>query len=221
VFGQALTTAFFAWWAGGAPGGWPAGAALMLLGATGHFSSFVVLGVVAAALLLLARKDAGRTRIIAVAVGLGLAAAYYLQFAPLVARQLPRLLEGGGQGRGASRGALDALRLQVWGVVGQCGLPAIVLAWLGRPRRDGGELGRDLRAYWLAGAGLAVLAVVSPLEVRYLYALSIPLSVAAAAGGLALAARGLAGRLSAAALLLAQAVLAALNAVDAVLRRYR
>jgi hypothetical protein len=221
VFGQALTTAFFAWWAGGTPGGWAAGALLLAVGATGHFSSLVVLGVLALALLALARRDAGRAQVIGSAVGLALAGAYYLQFAPLVLRQLPRLREGGGQGRGGSRGALGVLRLQAWGVVGQWGPGALALAVMGHPRRTGDALDRDLRAAWLAGAALALLAVVSPLEVRYLYALTVPLAVAAGAGALRLTRKGLGGRLVAGLLVLAQAAQAWANAADALLRRYR
>jgi hypothetical protein len=149
-----------------------------------------------------------------------LTAAYYASFLPMIAQQLPRLLEGGGQGRGASQGTLAALRLQLLAPLTQWGLPALVLAWFGRPRRDD-PLGRYLVAYWAAGALLAVLAVVSPLEVRYLYALSVPLAVAAGAGAVALWARGAGGRVAAALLVLAQAALAAANALDALLRRYR
>ncbi|HET8647588.1 MAG TPA: hypothetical protein VFO85_18970, partial [Vicinamibacteria bacterium] len=76
-------------------------------------------------------------------------------------------------------------------------------------------------AYWLAGAALALAGMVSPLEVRYLYALTIPLAAAAALGVLRLWDRGREGRAGAAVLLAAQAALAAANALDAVLRRYR
>jgi hypothetical protein len=222
VFGQAATTGFFAWWAGATPGGWPLGALLLAVGSVGHFGGLVVLAVLAAALVLIARRAAGRTRLVALLAGLLLAAAYYASFAPMVAEQVPRLLEGGGQGRGASRGAWSALRLQLLAPLTQWGLPALVLAWFGRPRRGSDPpLGRDLVAYWLAGAVLAVLAVVSPLEVRYLYALSVPLAVAAGSGAALLWGRGGPGRGAAALLLLAQGALAAANALDALLRRYR
>src|SRR5207245_429010 len=113
VFGQSLTTLFFCWWAGRAPGGWPVGAALLALGCLGHFSSLIVLVVLTVALLVgRGREGPGRTRLAALGAGLGLAALYYLRFVPLVLSQLPRLAEGGGQGRGASRGPLDALKLQ-------------------------------------------------------------------------------------------------------------
>ena len=223
VFGQALTTAFFAWWAGGTPGGWVVGALLLAVGATGHFSSLVVLAALALALLALARREARRAQVVGAVVGLALAAAYYLQFAPLVLGQLPRLREGGGQGRGGSRGALGVVRLQAWALAGQWGPAALALAVMGHPRLsgDGDSLDRDLRAAWLAGGVLALLAVVSPLEVRYLYALTVPLAVAAGAGALRLTRKGLGGRLVATLLVLAQAAQAAANGVDALLRRYR
>jgi hypothetical protein len=220
VFGQAATTGFFAWWAGGGPAGWPLGAALFALGALGHFSSLVVLFVLGAALAWMWGRAAGRTRAIGLAAGAALAAAYYLQFMPLIASQVPRLLEGGGQGRGPSRGAASALYLQVLAPLTAIGLPALVLAWLGRPRRDD-PLRHDLAAYWLAGAVLAVAAVASPLEVRYLYALTIPIAAAAGAGLIALWQRGAAARALATVLMLAQVALAAANALDALLRRYR
>jgi hypothetical protein len=41
---------------------------------------------------------------------------------------------------------------------------------------------RPVRAFLAAGAVLAVLALVSPLEVRYLYALTLPLAILAGEG---------------------------------------
>src|SRR5204862_4329875 len=135
AFGQCAAVLFFCWWAGRAPGGWPVGGALLALAALAHFSSFVCVVALAAALVIveLRRGDADRTRLRAALAGLALAAAYYARFAGLVWEQLPRLAEGGGQGRGASRSAWDAARLQVQGALGEWGLPAIVLAWIGRP----------------------------------------------------------------------------------------
>lgn len=220
VFAQAATTAFFAWWAGGAPGGWLLGGVLFAAGAMGHFSSLVVLLVLGAALVIVCGRGTLRTRALGLALGAALAAAYYAQFLPLIAAQVPRLLEGGGQGRGASRGFWSALHVQVLAPLVEWGVPVLVLAWLGRPRREA-ALDRDLVAYWLAGAAMAMIGVVSPLEVRYLYALTIPLAAAAGAGCLVLWSRGTAGRIAAGALLLAQGALAAANALDALLRRYR
>ena len=59
----------------------------------------------------------------------------------------------------------------------------LALASLG----SGAGGGRPFRALWLAGLGALALALVSPLEVRYLYALTPALAVAAADGVLRLA----------------------------------
>jgi hypothetical protein len=151
-----------------------------------------------------------------------LAAAYYAHFAGLIWQQVPRLLEGGGQGRGASRSAWDALRLQGLTAVGQWGLPAIVLAWLGRPRPGAdSRYARDLAAYWLAGLALALPAIVSPLEVRYVYGLTAAVALSAGAGAARLEAAGpapcAAGRL----LILAQIALGARAIAEALVVRYR
>src|SRR4029078_3663502 len=184
VFAQSMTALFFCWWAGRARGGWPLGAALLAAGALGHFSSLVVLVVLCACLVLMRRRGPGvdRTRVIAVAVGLGLALLYYASFWRLVVDQLPRLLEGGGQGRGASRGAGAAVWAQLAGVVAQWGIPAVILTVMGWPRLRRSLLDRDLAAYWIAGAALALPAVLTPLDVRYLYALTLPVAVAGAWG---------------------------------------
>jgi hypothetical protein len=222
VFGQAMTTLFFCWWAGRAPGGWPAGAALLVLACLGHFSSLVVTVVLLVALLV-ARRRPDRPRALAAAAGLAGAALYYARFVPLMLGQLPRLLEGGGQGRGASRGALDALRLQLAGIWSQWGLPALALAVVGRPRPgpSGPTLDRDLAAYWAAGAALAVPAIVSPLDVRYLYALTVPLAAAAGAGFVRLRERGRAGTAAAWLLFAAQAAWGLRGLVEAIVYRYR
>jgi hypothetical protein len=115
----------------------------------------------------------------------------------------------------------DALRLQVLGAVEQWGAPALVLAALGRPRTARSLLERDLAAYWITGAALVLPAVLTPLDVRYLYALTLPLAVAAAWGLGALAVRGTAGRVAGALLFGLQAALAARGILEAVLHRYR
>jgi hypothetical protein len=223
VFAQSMTALFFCWWADGRPGGWAAGGLLLATGALGHFSSLVVLAALCAALLLVRRRGPGvdRAGALAVAAGLGLALLYYSSFWRLALDQLPRLLEGGGQGRGASRGAWDSVRLQVAGIVQQWGLPALVLAVIGRPRPRGSVLDGDLAAYWIAGAALALPAVLTPLDVRYLYALTLPVAVAAAWGLAALSARGTAGRLLGALLFGLQCALAGRGILEAVLHRYR
>ena len=223
VFAQSMTALFFCWWAGRAPGGWAAGALLLVLGMLGHFSSLVFLAALCAALFLARRREPGlgRGRALALVVGLVLALAYYSSFWRLIVDQLPRLLEGGGQGRGASRGAWDAVRMQLRGGVEQWGVPALVLAALGRPRPARSLLDRDLAAYWIAGAALIVPAILTPLDVRYLYALTLPVAVAGAWGLAALSARGAAGRLAGALVFGAQCALAARGIVEAVLYRYR
>lgn len=223
VFAQSMTALFFCWWAGRARGGWPLGAILLALGALGHFSSLVVLVALCAALFLFRRSDPGvdRVRAVAVGVGLGLALLYYSSFWRMAVDQLPRLLEGGGQGRGASRGAWDAVWMQLVGIVQQWGAPALILAAIGRPRRGRSLLDRDLVAYWVAGAALALPAVLTPLDVRYLHALTLPVAVAGAWGLAVLAARGPAGRLAGALLFGLQCALAAGGILEAVLHRYR
>ena len=224
AFGQSATVLFFCWWAGRVPGRWPAGASLLALAALAHFSSFVFVVALVCALVIadLRAEERDRTRYWAAGLGLLLAAAYYAHFAGLIWEQAPRLLEGGGQGRGASRSAWDAARLQVLTAVGQWGLPAIVLAWLGRPRPlPGDRYARDLAAYWLAGLVLAVPAIVSPLEVRYLYGLTAAVALSAGAGAARVHAQGGRWRLAGWALVLAQIVLGARGIAEAVVVRYR
>jgi hypothetical protein len=212
IFGESLTALFFSWWAGAAPGGLAVGAGLLALGALGHFSSFVVLLVLTACLLLLSKRRGA----LVVALGLGLAGAYYATFSGLILRELPRLFGGGG---GHHLGMLQSLAGQAMSALRQWGLPAVVLAVLGRPQGEG--LDRDLRAFWLAGGILAVLAVLSPLDVRYLYALTLVVSIAAASGLELLLERGGASRLLGWGLLAAQAVIQGREIVEDLLRRYR
>lgn len=217
VFGQALTALFFCWWAAGGPGGWALGAVLLAVGALGHFSSFVVLGALSAALLLLRRRELRDEpwRVAAVGAGLGLALAYYAGFVPLVIEQLPRALEGAGTPGGSAVGG------PLVELVGQWGLPAAALAAAGLPRPGRSALDRDLAGYWTAGAALALVGLSSPLDVRYLHALGLPLAVAAAEGAFWLWSIGLAGRIAAVALALAQVVAAVRTVVEALLWRYR
>lgn len=234
AFGQALTLLFFAWWCGGTPFGWALGAALFTTAATAHFSSLVVTAAMSLGLLWAdgpRAKDTGARRT-ALAVGAAAALAYYAKFLPLVLAQLPRLLEGGGQGRGTSLGAWDAARHQALGALGGLGLPVIVLAALSLwPRAVGedapagaledGVFARRLRGAMVSVALLAVPAVVSPLEVRYLYGLAALVAVSAARGLLGLHARGGALRALGWSLFAAQAVLGTAAIVEAVVRRYR
>ena len=223
AFGQAVTALFFFWWVGGMPGGALVGAGLLALGCLSHLSSLIVLGALLVALLA-ARGAAirgDRVRLVALAIGLALALLYYLHFAGLIGEQLPRLLEGGGQGRGASRGAWDAFLAQLRNAGAQWGIPAILLAAIGRPQPKGGPLYRDLTAYMIGVGLLALPAIASPLEVRYLYALGVPIAIAAADGFRALRERGRIFAALAWTLLLLQGALAAHDIVDALLYRYR
>jgi len=218
AFGQALTLGFVAWaWSGRSA----VVGALALAGASvGHLSSAIVAGGLGLGLLV-ATPRAGRDRLLrGIVPGLVLSALYYLGFWSVVVEQLPRLLEGGGQGRGASQGAWGALTLQVAGALQEWGWPAVLLAlahWkLGDSRRA-----PLWSAFWAWGALLAVAAVFSPLEVRYRYALTLPLAVAAASGLRELWFRGLTWRVLGTALVASQLYLGLANVVEAVVWRYR
>ena len=218
VFGQAMTVFFFGWWtAGCAP--WGVGGALLGVGCLAHFSSLIVLVTLCASLVASRGGALGRDRgrLLALAVGLGIAALYYARFAGLVLAQLPRLLEGGGAGGSVFETMLRQARL----ALAQWGWPAVVLGLLGMPRLRRGGLDADLVAYWLAGAALATVAVVSPLEVRYVHALTLPLAVALGTGAERLLERGWTGRILAALLLSVQTALAGAVIVEGVLHRYR
>jgi hypothetical protein len=229
AFGQAVTVLFFCWWAGAAAGGALAGGVLLAVAGISHLSSFIVVVALVAGLWV-ARGPAlrgDRGRLGALALG-GLAiAAYYSHFVPLVLRQLPRLLEGGGQGRPGSSGPVLALVHQASVAIAQFGLPALWLALAGAALlrasgafRESGPL-RDVAAAFVSVAALALPAVISPLEVRYLYALTLPLAVAAGAGYLRLGERSVAGRTVADLLALAQAAIAAYVIADCLFFRYR
>jgi hypothetical protein len=223
VFGQALTVLFFAWWAGGRPGGWAVGALALALGATAHLSSLVVLSAVVLALVLGRGREGLRDRpgLIAVAVGLGLALAYYGQYGSLISDQLPRLLEGGGQGRGASVAVWGALRTQLVAAVSQWGWPAILLGLAGLPRPSRSPWDRDSASYGIACLALFVPAIVSPLDVRYIYALSPIVSIAASETIVRGAASGGLAGLAVSGLSLWALLAAARSLCEALLARYR
>lgn len=224
AFGQGMTVLFFCWWAGRAAGRWPVGALLLALAALAHFSSFVFALALVGALVVTDVRSGDRdgTRLWAAALGLALAVAYYAHFAGLIAEQLPRLAGGGGHGQAASGSAWGAARLQVVTAVGEWGLPAIVLAAIGRPRPSGaGRAERSLTAYWVAGLLLAVPAILSPFEVRYVYALTAAVALSAAAGVARLEAHGGAGRLAGRLLCAAQVALGARAIAEDVMSRYR
>jgi hypothetical protein len=222
-FGQSATVGFFAWWAGSAPGGWVAGALLLATAALAHFSTLIVALALVAALVVVRRHDVARDRVRrwALIAGLAVAAAYYANHVGLMVSQLPRLLEGGGRGA-ASPGVLAAARDQVMGAAMGWGLAAIALAWFGRPswRSDSG-IDRDLAAWWIGAIALALAAIVSPVEVRYLYALTPAVAAAAGRGAVALQARGGPRRALAWGLVAVQVVTGGLNLAEAVFVRYR
>jgi hypothetical protein len=229
AFGQAVTVLFFCWWSGPLTGGLALGTLLFAVAGISHLSSLIVLVAVSVGLAW-ARWPALRAdhvRLQALALGATLTAAYYSRFASLVVAQLPRLLEGGGQGHGVSRDAWGSLVVQLQRVPGEFGWPVLLLAVVGVVAlrragvfRDPGVL-RDLGAYAVATLLLALPAIVSPLEVRYLYALGLPVAVAAGRGFLALQGGGGALRAAAWGLAAFQGALAALGIAEAVLHHYR
>jgi hypothetical protein len=219
VFGQSLTVGFFGWWTAVPLPHWGVGAGLLCLGCLAHLSSFFVL--VALAATLAARRGRGlgreRARLLAMGVGLGVALLYYARFTPLVLQQMSRLGEAGS----AARPLWSALLRQGRLAVAQWGWPAIALGLLGLPRPRRGGLDPDLVAYWLAGGALAALALVSPIEVRYLHALTLPLAVALGTGADRLLGRGRWAGALAVALLCGQTALAVAGIAEGVLHRYR
>jgi hypothetical protein len=221
VFAQTTVILFFVWWTSGKPFGWPAGAAAFAVGALAHLSGFLFLIGLGAALVFVHRRDLQKERagLIALGVGLGCALLYYSHFVSLVLGELPRLAESGRGGTGAAT-ALESLGVQFFGALQGWGIPAAVLALAGLPW-GGDRLDRDLRAVWLAGAALALAAVATPVEVRYLYALTFPLAVAAATGSGRLWKGGVLSKLSAAALVTAQIALGARTIVQAMLYDWR
>ena len=224
IFGQAMTVLFFAWWSSEGRHRWPFGAALLALGALAHLSSLIFLLALCSALVVVRGRDlrGDRGRLLALAAGLGIAILYYLHFGSLVADQLPRLLAGGlVEGASGGSGPAAGLARQARAAVGDWGGAALLLCVVGWPRAGRVGLDRDLLAYWLAGALLALVAAVSPLEVRYLYSLGLPVAVAAGTGLDRLLSGRWAGRLLGGALWAWQTALAASGIVVNLLQRYR
>ena len=217
VFGQAMTVLFFLWWT--RPRGGPVlGGALLALACLAHLSSLIVLATLAVAFAIVEGRSffQGRVRLMALAGGFVVAASYYGCFLGLITEQLPRLGEGAG-----GRSVVGGLARQAILAGRQWGLPAILLGVLGLPSPRRGGLDANLASFWLAGAALALVAAVSPLEVRYLHALTLPLAVAAACGLDRLWRRGWSGRGAAAVLAAWQAVVAASGILEGMLTRYR
>ena len=144
-------------------------AMMMAVSATAHLSSFIVVAIFCAFTLLLPsdrRQPAARPLF----MGAGLAAIYFLTFAPMIVRQAPRLLAE----RGGSAGAFDPWRLpQTIGSLG-AGWPLIGAALLAVAVRRTRTLLPLPRGLSWTIIFLAGLALVSPIEVRYMLA-AIPL----------------------------------------------
>ncbi len=204
VFGHALTILFFVWWAGRRVGGWPVGAALLVLGCTSHLGTCIALVCLVAALVIWDRKTIrrDRTALLAVAVGFGLAFLYYSHFVGMIVAQLPRLAEGGGSGK-AAESLWDRLIFEArWARV-RWGLPLTALALIGWPLPSRSDFERRLAAFASACVVLFLAALVSPLDVRYLYVWSPVIAICAATGVSRLAERGTIPRLLAFVLILA------------------
>lgn len=148
---------------------------LAAVSATAHLSAFIVLLALAPVAFLL-RVDRVGAAFRPLVGGAVLAGAYYAAFLPMVAAQIPRLL---GE-RGGSGGVFDPWRLpaQILLGLGWPFLALLALAVSSASFRPLLPLGRSLA---LTGLVLAVAALVSPVEVRYLLALVPVLAVAAAA----------------------------------------
>jgi hypothetical protein len=223
VFGQALTTLFFAWWAGSAMGGWVVGAALFVLAGLGHLSAAIVLAVLAVSFAVFGRSDAREARwrrgtaLAAGAIGVAL---YYAAFARLIASQVSRLLEGAGQG--GSQPLTTTFGLQIEGAAWEwLGTPALLLAVIGWRSLSDDRLARTVKAFIWAGAALMLAALVSPVEVRYLYALTTPIAILAAAGAGWLWTHGRAARVLSVTLCSLQVALAVRSLIDRLLFHYR
>jgi hypothetical protein len=197
VFGQAMTTLFFAWWiAWRERSPWSAalGAVFFVLAALAHLSSLIVILTLVAFLLLMTRdtQRARRRTLMALLIGMVIVVAYYAPFVRLVIGQLPRILESGG---GTETPLAQRLYYQLHGMFWEWwSTPALALAWFGRPRNRNESLGAGLIGYWLTGAVLLLVAVTTPLEVRFLYALTVAVALCAARGSMALWGRARFGR---------------------------
>jgi hypothetical protein len=176
VFSQAIFVLFLVA-AERMPRGWPRVVvltALVALSATAHLSSFIVLlSLLLAALLI--PQDRHSAAFKPLLAGVVLAVLYYGSFLPMILKQVPRLV---GE-RGGSGGVLDPWRLpsQILDGVGWPLLGLIIVSLLAGRVRDVLVGGRSLA---VAGLLLAIVALVSPVEVRYLLAILPLLAVAGA-----------------------------------------
>lgn len=170
VFAQAVFLLFLV--AGGLlPKGWFRAlvlSALVALSATAHLSSFIVLFTLLLAAVALGadrRGPAFKPLVVGVVVALG----YFATFLPMVAAQVPRLL---GE-RGGSSGVFDPWRLPSQLVAG-AGWPLLALLALSLLTSAPRLVLPLSRALAVTAVVLAVAALVSPVEVRYLLA-ALPL----------------------------------------------
>ncbi len=150
-------------------------AILAALSATAHLSSFIVL----LTLLLIGLAIPSERRGAAfkpLLLGVTAAGLYFATFLPMILAQVPRLL---GE-RGGSSGVFDPWRLpnQIIAGLGWPLAALVVLSILARPIRPVLPLARSLA---LSGLLLAVVALVSPIEVRYLLAVAPLLAIVGAA----------------------------------------
>jgi hypothetical protein len=220
VFAQSLMILFLAWWSGPTPGGWPVGALLMAAAATAHFGGLLFLLSLSVFLAVAERRTLDRPRVMALAVGLGLAAAYYLQFLTMVMDQVPRVVQGGGA---AGAGFVLGLAGQMKHLAREWGIPALLLALVGlraRPFARGERAVRSLAALALAGVPFLLAAAGSALEVRYLYAVAPVVALLSAEGVMAGARQPMLGILAAVGVVV-QAAIALTGIARATYERYR
>lgn len=148
---------------------------LVALSATAHLSSFIVL-LTLLLMTLAIPPDRRGTAFKPLFLGVGAAVLYFATFLPMIMAQVPRLL---GE-RGGSSGVFDPWRLpnQILAGAGWPLAALVVLSVLARSVRPILPLARSLA---LTGCLLAVVALVSPIEVRYLLAVTPLLAVVGAA----------------------------------------
>jgi hypothetical protein len=143
-------------------------ALLAALSATAHLSSFIVL-LTLLLLTLAIPADRRGAAFKPLLLGVVAAALYFATFLPMIAAQVPRLLSE----RGGSAGVFDPWRLpnQIIAGAGWPLIALVVLSVLVRSIRTIVPLARSLA---LTALVLGVVALVSPVEVRYLLA-AVPL----------------------------------------------
>ena len=151
-------------------------ACLAALSATAHLSSFIVLVTLLLISLAIPSERRGAA-LKPLLLGVTAAGLYFATFLPMILVQAPRLL---GE-RGGSSGVFDPWRLpnQIFAGAGWPLAVLVVLSILACSIRPILPLARSLA---LSGLLLAVAALVSPIEVRYLLAVVPLLAIVGAAG---------------------------------------